>query len=101
MAHQNVVHRNALVSHMSVDNPAVQQKVQGMQHNYMLHNMTPDVALKSAYQTLEYMVMKQAAVLSYMDVFFYLGLMFLACIPFMLVIKAKKNKKIDLSEAMH
>jgi len=101
MAHQNVVHRSALVTHMTTDNPAVQQRVQGIQHNYIQHGMAPDIALKSAYQTIEYMVMKQAAVLSYMDVFLYLGVMFLICIPFVLMVKEKKHKKVDISEAMH
>lgn len=102
MAHQNVVHRSALITHMSADNPAVQQRVQGMQHNYIAKGMAPDVALKSTYQTLDYMVMKQAAILSYMDVFLYLGLMFLVCIPFVLMVRtAKKPKAVDLSEAMH
>jgi MFS transporter, DHA2 family, multidrug resistance protein len=100
MARQNIVHRNSLVSQMSVDNPMVQQRVQGMQHNYIGKGMAPDVALKSAYQALDYMVMKQAAVLSYMDVFLYLGLMFLICIPFVLMVKAKKAPKIDLGD-MH
>jgi MFS transporter, DHA2 family, multidrug resistance protein len=100
MAHQNVVHRNTLVSKMSVDNPVVQQRVQGIQHSYISKGMAPDVALKSAYQTLDYMVMKQAAVLSYMDVFLYLGIMFLICIPFVLMVKAKKAPKLDMGD-MH
>jgi len=46
--------------------------------------------------------MKQSTVLAYMDVFLYLGLMFLFCIPFILFIKNKKGgETIDLSEAMH
>ena len=100
MVHQNVVHRSALVSHIASDNPDVQQRVQGMQHNYISKGMAPDVALKSAYQALEYMVMKQAAVLSYMDVFLYLGFMFLLCIPFVLMVKEKKAPKLDLGD-MH
>jgi len=100
MAHQNIVHRSALVSQLSVDNPMVQQRVAGMQHSYVAKGMAPDVALKSAYQTLDYMVMKQAAVLSYMDVFLYLGFMFLICIPFVLLVKAKKAPKLDLGD-MH
>jgi MFS transporter, DHA2 family, multidrug resistance protein len=100
MAHQNVVHRSALLSHVSADNPAVQQRIQGMQHNYISKGMSADVALKSAYQTLDYMVMKQAAVLSYMDVFLYIGLTFLICIPFVLMVKAKKAPKIDMGD-MH
>ncbi len=102
MARQNIVHRNALTSHIMVDDPLVQQRIAGMQHNYMAHGIAPDIALKSAYQTLDFMITKQAAVLSYMDVFLYLGLMFLICVPFVLMVKAKKQEqKIDLSEAMH
>jgi DHA2 family multidrug resistance protein len=63
--------------------------------------MAPDIALKSAYKTIDYMVTKQAGVLSYMDVFLYLGLMFLICIPFILMVKEKKHPHLDISEAMH
>jgi DHA2 family multidrug resistance protein len=102
MARQNIVHRSALTSHMMVDDPMVQQRINGMQHNYINHGMASDVALKSAYQTLDFMISKQAAVLSYMDVFLYLGIMFLICIPFVLMVKDKKQaQKVDLSEAMH
>jgi DHA2 family multidrug resistance protein len=102
MAHQNVVHRNDLTSKMTVDNPVVQQRVQGMQHTFMQKGMTSDVALQSAYKALDYSVMKQAAVLSYMDVFLYIGIMFLCCIPIVLLVKTKQKKeKLDLSEAMH
>ena len=64
--------------------------------------MTPDQALSAAYKVLDFSVSKQSAVLSYMDVFLYLGLMFLFCIPFILFVKEKKGGEIiDLSEAMH
>jgi len=46
-------------------------------------------------------VTKQVSVLSYMDVFLYLGILFLICIPVVLLVKGNKKKKIDLSEAMH
>jgi DHA2 family multidrug resistance protein len=102
MARQNMTHRSALVSHLDMNNPAVQQRVQGMQHNFMSKGMNVDAALKAAYSALDHMVTKQAAVLSYMDVFFYLGFMFLICVPFVLMVKGNKaKKKVDLSEAMH
>ncbi len=99
MAHQNTVHRSALVTHIQADNPYVQQRVHNMQQNYINHGMSPDVALQSAYKSLDYMVMKQASVLSYMDVFLYLALMFLICIPFVLIVKEKKHKKEEMAEA--
>ena len=102
MASQNVVHRTNFVSKLAVDNPVVQQRIQGIQQNYIAHGLAPDMALKTAYQTLDYMVMKQAAVLSYMDVFLYLGVLFLICIPFVLMVKGSKPpKKEDLADAMH
>jgi DHA2 family multidrug resistance protein len=101
MARQNVVHRSALVSHLAVDDPAVQQRVLGLQRNFMAKGYSPDKALSIAHQSLDYMVMKQAAVLSYMDVFMFIGLMFLFCIPFVLLVKQQKAKPIDMSEAMH
>jgi MFS transporter, DHA2 family, multidrug resistance protein len=71
-----------------------------MQHGFIARGMQPDIALKSAYKALDYAVTSQANVLSYMDVFYYLGIIFLACIPFVLFVK-RRTQKVDLSEAMH
>ncbi|MDB5198354.1 MAG: family efflux transporter permease subunit [Chitinophagaceae bacterium] len=101
MSRQNIVHRSALVNHLDVNNPNVQQHVQAMQHGFMAKGIPSDIALKDSYQSLDYMVMKQASVLSYMDVFLWLGIMFLICIPFVLMVKGNKKQKIDLAEAMH
>jgi MFS transporter, DHA2 family, multidrug resistance protein len=102
MATRNMQHRSDLVSKLDVNNPAVQQRVLGMQQGFISKGMSPDVALKSAYTSLDYAIGKQASVLSYMDVFMYLGIAFLICIPFVLLVKQKKAaEKIDLAEAMH
>ncbi len=101
LAQKNMVHRSDLVSHLNVNDLDVQNRVSAMQHAFMAKGMTPDVALNAAYKALDYTVMKQASVLSYMDAFLGLGLMFLVCIPFVLMVKGSKGKKVDLSEAMH
>ena len=101
MARQNMTHRNDLVSKLDANNPVVQQRVQAIQQSFINKGMNADVALKNSYSSLDHMVTKQAAVLSYMDVFFYLGLMFLICVPFVIMVKGNKGKKIDLGEAMH
>lgn len=98
---QNVQHRSDLVSKLDINNPLVQQRVAGLQHNFISKGMTPDVALKSSYQSLDYIISKQASVLSYMDVFLYLGILFLVCVPIVLMVKSNKGKKIDMAEAMH
>jgi DHA2 family multidrug resistance protein len=65
----------------------------------MARGFSASESLKKAYQVLEFNVNKQSAVLSYNDIFFYLGMLFLLCIPFVLIIK--KGKKVNLSEAAH
>jgi MFS transporter, DHA2 family, multidrug resistance protein len=102
LSRQTMVHRSNLVSKLDINNPAVQQRIQGMQHNFMANKgMSAETALKSSYSAMDHIVSKQAAVLSYMDVFMALGAIFLICVPFVIMVKGNKKKKIDLSEAMH
>ena len=96
-----MMHRSNLVSHLDSNNPAVMQRVEAMQHNFVSKGMSADVALKSSYSALDHMVMGQATILSYMDVFLYLGVIFLVCVPFVLMVKGNKGKKVDVGEAMH
>ena len=100
MARQNMVHRNDLVANLNTNNPDVVNRVTGLAHSFAAKGMDPVSALHSGYKVLDYSVTKQAAVMSYMDVFLYLGVMFLICIPFVLMVKAKKAPKLDPS-AMH
>lgn len=101
LSRQNVQHGSNLVSKLDYNSPMVQQKVQALQHGFMASGKSAQDALKSAYAALQGIVMKQAAVLSYMDVFLYLGVLFLVCVPFVVMVKNKKANKIDMSEAMH
>ena len=101
MSRQNMTHRSDLVSKLDANNPAVQQRIQAMQHSFINKGLNTEAALKSSYLSMDHIVTKQAAVLSYMDVFFYLGVIFLICVPFVLMVKGNKAKKIDMAEAMH
>lgn len=101
LSRQNVTHWSNLASKLDASNPAVQQQFQAMQHVIMSKGMASEAALKISYAGLNGRVLKQAAVLSYMDVFLYLSIMFLICVPFVLMVKGNKKKKVDLGEAMH
>jgi len=102
ISNQNMFYRSDLVSKLDVNSLQVQQRIAALKANFIAKGMTPDQALASAYKILDFSVMKQATVLSYMDVFLYLGVMFLICIPFILFIKERKGgRTIDPSEAMH
>lgn len=101
MAQQVMVHRSVLVAKMDINNPAVMAKVGALKQAFIAKGMTPEIALQSTYKLMDGAVMKQAAVLSYMDVFLYIGLIFLVCIPFVMMVKSNKKKggKLDLSNA--
>jgi DHA2 family multidrug resistance protein len=101
LSRQNVTHWSNLASKLDASDPAIQQKFQVMQHAIMSKGLAADAALKASYAGLNGRVLKQAAVLSYMDVFLYLSIMFLICVPFVMMVKGNKKKKVDLGEAMH
>jgi len=93
-------HRVNLLTNLDPADYQVQQRILGMQRSFEAKGYSADVALKKAYQALEFSVMKQSTVMSYMDIFMYLGIMFLCCIPIILLIKKGKNK-INPADAMH
>ncbi len=96
MSRQNMIHRNDMVSKLDVTNPVLQSKILALQHGFMAKGMAPNIALQSAYKALDYSVLKQSAVMTYMDVFLYIGVMFLICIPFVLMVKGNRNKQISI-----
>lgn len=93
-------HRVNLIGYLDPTRVAVQEKIRGLQNAFMAKGYSAEIALQKAYKVLELGVTKQSTVLSYMDVFLYLGILFLFCIPFILLIKKGKNK-LNPSEAMH
>lgn len=93
-------HRVNLIGYLDPTRVAVQEKISGLQNAFMAKGYSAEIALQKAYKVLELGVTKQSTVLSYMDVFLYLGVLFLFCIPFILLIKKGKNK-VNPSEAMH
>lgn len=96
----NQEHRVNLVSHLDTTRLEVQQRVLTLQKGFMSKGFTANESLNKAYQVIDYSVMKQSAVLSYMDIFLYLGIMFLCCIPIIFLIKKGKNT-INPADAMH
>ena len=102
MSRRNEMYRVNLVSKLDSNSYNVQSRLNGMKQSFIASGSTPDDALRKAYAALEGMVYKQASVLSYMDVFLYLGVLFLICIPFILLVKNRKGGgKISLADAAH
>lgn len=100
IARFNQQHRVDLVSKLDQTKFVVQNQISLLQKGFMAKGYTFNQAVDKANQVLEIKVMKQANVLSFMDIFMYLGIVFLMCIPIVLILKTGKSK-IDPSELMH
>src|SRR4029078_11055216 len=93
-------HRVDLIANLDASKVSVQNRVTQMQHGFMAKGFSYNEALAKAHQILDFTVTKQSTVLTYRDIFMYLGILFLLCIPVILFIKKGKNKP-NLSDAMH
>jgi len=89
MAHQNMVHRSSLITQLDNTNAQFSQRVNGLAQTYIQKGLTPDAAMSAAYKAIDFSITKQSNILSYMDIFFYIGVIFLLCIPFIFFIKKK------------
>ena len=93
-------HRVNLISHLDTSKLEVQQRVAQLQQGFISKGFPPNEALSKAWQAIDLSVMKQSTVMSYMDIFLYLGIMFLCCIPIILLVRRGKNK-VNPADAMH
>lgn len=92
----NQQHRVDLIPNISAVNVQVQERIQQLQYFFISKGFSASEALKRAYKILDLSITKQSTVLSYMDIFLYLGLLFIICVPFVLLIK-KDAGKVDRS----
>ena len=100
MASRQTTYWTNLSNHVTTTDLHSQQWIKGVQQTFIHQGYTPDKALSAAYASLNGTISKQAAVLSYMDIFLYLGIMFLVCLPIVLMVKqSKRAGKVDLSSA--
>ncbi|HEY6975423.1 MAG TPA: MFS transporter, partial [Chitinophagaceae bacterium] len=96
-----VGHRSDLVANLNIYDPAVQHRVNAIAGSIQAKGMPANIALQTAYKMLDGSVTVQATILSYMDIFLYIGCMFLACIPIVLVFIKRSKSKMSMAEAAH
>ena len=101
VARQTQVHRKDLVNHLDANSPLVQQRVHSLASTLIAKGTPSNAATGAAYRMLDGSLTKQATLLSYMDVFLWVGVLFLICVPFVLVFIKKARSKVKLAETMH
>jgi DHA2 family multidrug resistance protein len=100
LTRDNEAHRADLVSKLSVTSPEVQQRLTMLSKGFQAKGMSPDIAYQSALRLLDRMVDLQAVILSYMDVFLWIGVMFLVCVPFVIALIRESKTNIDMAHAL-
>jgi DHA2 family multidrug resistance protein len=89
-------HQAAMVSHLTPYDPAFQQRVQALTGT--LSSQTGSAASQQAYGAIYGTLVRQASVMSYIDIFRLLAFLCLLCIPAALLFKRPKGK---VSVPMH
>jgi DHA2 family multidrug resistance protein len=85
-------HINILGRHVNAANPRTRQMLDGLQQVFISKGSDPATASHQAYVAVWGMVQQQAAMLSYNDVFRFLGWMFLVMVPLILLMKKPQGK---------
>jgi DHA2 family multidrug resistance protein len=94
-------HRSNLVRSLDIYDPDVQARVNGIAAGMQAKGMAPNTAMQTAYKMLDGSVTVQATILSYMDIFLYVGVMFLVFVPVVLIFIKKSKAKVSMADAAH
>ena len=86
-------HTNILGAHVNSSSPAAQQTFEGLKQAFMSRGADAVTAAHQAEGAVWGMVLRQASMLSYNDVFRFLGGMFLVLLPLLFLMKKPKGGK--------
>ncbi len=100
ISRKSVQHRSDLANHISPYDLDAQQRLAGMKANFLANGSAIDQASMQANKLMDVMVTRQAMLLTYMDVFLGIGIFFLICVPFVLMLKPVKSQ-VDMSNVGH
>jgi MFS transporter, DHA2 family, multidrug resistance protein len=87
LARMNQSHSNQLIQHVDPYSPVTQQMFLGLRATFMARGADAATATQRAYAALYGMVQKQAAILSFLDGFKLVALVFLVLVPFVFIMR--------------
>src|SRR5437660_1531475 len=94
------VHTNVLGAHVTNFDTAARNSLESMKNALIAGGMDPPTAARQAYAGMFGMVQRHAAMLSYVDAFFLLSVMFIAMLPLVLIMKRPGHAVGGAAEAM-
>jgi DHA2 family multidrug resistance protein len=100
LTRDNQFHRADLVSKLSVNSANVQQRIGALTKGFQSKGLPSDIAHQSALDLMDKMVSVQSVILSYMDVFLWIGVMFLVCVPLVIALVKESAGQIDMAHTL-
>jgi DHA2 family multidrug resistance protein len=98
LAHRLANNRVGLISHVTQYSTAAQERINAMVQSFMAKGETMAVAKQQAMAALDGAVTRQTMVRSYLDVFVFVTIFFVLCLPLILTIR--RGKAPASAEAM-
>jgi DHA2 family multidrug resistance protein len=94
------IHTNVLGAHVTNLDPVARSSLESIKNALIAGGMDPSTAANQAYAGMFGMVQGQAAMLSYIDAFFLLSVMFIGMLPLVLIMKRPTHAVGGTAEAM-
>ena len=95
----SMVHRAILVPNISPYDPETQERIQAYTMGFVQKGFGMEQARQQAFKVLDLQITKQSTILAFHDIFLYLCIFFLLCIPLAFVLRVKKGVKVDMGSA--
>jgi DHA2 family multidrug resistance protein len=92
-------HRGDLLLNVTADNPLLRQRVTGFTGALSQHTSDVNAAAKQGYALLDFSISKQAAILSYIDIFQLMALAICLTVPIVLLARTYKVDPAAMAEA--
>lgn len=96
---QGAKYTSNLVGNVTGNSIVFQQRYNSMVQLFASKGMAFNQAQQAAYESVFGQIMKQSTILSYMDAFLYIGMMFIICVPFVLMVKNKGKVNLEAAAA--
>jgi DHA2 family multidrug resistance protein len=91
LARRGQVHQNQLIVHVTPYDHGTQTMVRGMQSWFMMHGSNSVDAMKMSLGAIYGMVQQQAALLSFVEAFWIMGIMFFCMLPLVLLLRNARD----------
>ena len=86
-------HTNQLGARVTAFNPFAQTMSRGLQTTMVAHGSDPVTAVRQAYVAMWGLIQRQASMLSFVDTFLAMGVVFLLVLPLLFVMKRPRHSR--------